>query len=286
MLNRLRRTLGRVVPNGIKYTLKFKLLPQLAYFYPETIIVSYPKCGRSWLRLIINDSISHNASLSEEDKLQEDYLHKMDPRISSIGVTHDDGPMLKTPEEILENKRFYKNKKVVFLVRDPRDIVISWYFQVVNRGSIKNFKRGIKCDSPSDFIHNERGGLKSIIKFYNIWWEKKEIPRSFYVLKYEALRTDTFSEVKKLFEFWGIIDVMSDESINYAIEKNSFDKLKKKEEKGTIKHDAFRTINVDNSEAYKVRKGKVGGYKDYLSAGDIEQMDKLIRETLHESYKY
>ncbi|SNS56280.1 Sulfotransferase domain-containing protein [Ekhidna lutea] len=287
MIGKIRVFFGSKIPRNLKHKIKFEWFPFVSIFYPETLIVSYPKCGRSWLRLLINDSFAKEYSGHlKEGSLQEDRLSSINKDISSIGITHDDDPMLKTPEEIIKNKSFYKKKNVVLLVRDPRDVMISWYFQVINRGSIKNFSEPIKTNDPRDFIYNERGGLKTIIDFYNLWWKNRERPKSFYCMSYEALRSDTLNEMIKLFEFWGIRKYISDSSIKHAIQKNSFEKLKDKESKGAVKHDAFKTVDKKNPDAFKARKGKVGGYVDYLETEDIKYMDDLISKTLNKAYKY
>ena len=34
--------------------------------------------------------------------------------------------------------------------------------------------------------------------------------------------------------------------------------------------------NPDNKESFKVRKGKVGGYRDYLSESEIDRMNTML----------
>jgi len=287
MLAKIRKFFGDTMPRDLKYKIKFKWMPIVSVLYPETLIISYPKCGRSWLRLLVNDTLANEFSGKiREGALQEERLSRLHKRIPSIGITHDDDPMLKTTEEIICSKKFYKNKNVVLLVRDPRDVIISWYFQVINRGSLKNFKEEIDIDSPKNFIYNKRGGLETIIKFYNVWWENRELPKSFYVMSYESLRSDTKGELQKLFKFWGVDDLIGSTSLDYSIEKNSFENLKSKEKRGEVKHGAFKTEEKNNQDAYKVRKGKVGGYIDYLEKEDIEYMDKMINKELNKSFRY
>lgn len=287
MLSNIRKFFGRAIPRDLKYKIKFNWFPTISNVYPQTLIISYPKCGRSWLRLLINDSFANEFSGElNEGELQEDKLSKLHKRIPSIGITHDDDPMLKTKDEIISSKLFYKNKDVVLLVRDPRDVLISWYFQVINRGSLKNFKEPINIAAPRDFIYNDRGGLKTIVEFYNTWWRNKDLPKSFYVMNYESLRSDTRGELQKLLKFWGVDDLISSESLDYAIEKNSFEKLKSREKKGEVNHAAFKTDEKADQNAYKVRKGKVGGYVDYLEKEDIEYMNIFIASELDKSFRY
>ena len=42
----------------------------------------------------------------------------------------------------------------------------------------------------------------------------------------------------------------------------------------------------DNPDSYKVRRAKVGGYRDYFSDDQIEAIDRLIEATLAEQFGY
>jgi hypothetical protein len=42
----------------------------------------------------------------------------------------------------------------------------------------------------------------------------------------------------------------------------------------------------ESSDAYKVRKGKVGGYQDYFTDEQLEQIDRLISTSLVAGYGY
>ena len=42
----------------------------------------------------------------------------------------------------------------------------------------------------------------------------------------------------------------------------------------------------NNPDAYKVRRGKVGGYRDYFDDDQIAAIDHLLDSGLHASYGY
>jgi len=41
-----------------------------------------------------------------------------------------------------------------------------------------------------------------------------------------------------------------------------------------------------NPDSYKVRRGKVGGYRDYFDDAEIARIDALVTETLDPVYGY
>ena len=63
----------------------------------------------------------------------------------------------------------------------------------------------------------------------------------------------------------------------------SFGNLKKIEADNLLGHGALRTRDRNNNEAYKVRRGKVGGYVDYLNPDQIAHLDHVI-ETQFSDY--
>ena len=50
------------------------------------------------------------------------------------------------------------------------------------------------------------------------------------------------------------------------------------EKDGFFKRDSMRAANINDDESYKVRRGIVGGYENYLSEGDIKYIDQVIKE--------
>tara|TARA_Y100001954_G_C15782761_1_gene590845 strand:- start:663 stop:1532 length:870 start_codon:yes stop_codon:yes gene_type:complete len=270
----LKKILRRITPNAFYDSLANS----------QVVLVSFPKCGRSWLRLMICDMVGHqfdNLNIVADTNL----LWKVHPLIPYFTIDHDDAS-LKSPKDLNRDKSAFENKKVIFLVRDPRDVIVSWYFQIVKRGSKKWFNGKIKTNSVADFIDNEYGGLKTIIEFYNIWLRNKKTPKDFLLIKYEDLKNNPYKVLESINNFCGINTIISKSSILFAIENNSFEKLKSRERNQSIDHSAFKTFDTKDSEAFKVRKGKIGGYVDYLDEKQIVKMNEIICNELASEIEY
>jgi hypothetical protein len=282
-------SIANFIPSNIKLQAR-RILP--ASFYRslannQVVIVSYPKCGRSWLRLLLCDVVRFQLNKPDLTEVETNLLWQSHPLIPHISVDHD-GAEYSKADELNRDKSNFSNKKVIFLIRDPRDVIVSWFFEVTKRGALEDdvIKKTEKIESVADFIYNEIGGLKTIIEFYNIWAQNRNIPEEILIVKYEELRENTFNTLKKIIKFSGLKNVIKDHSINKAIDKNLFEKLKKRERNQDIEHAAFQTKDVNDSEAFKVRKGKIGGYTEYLSAKHIEAMNLIIKEKLDPHYGY
>lgn len=218
----------------------------------------------------------------EDEYLDFQRLHHHAPDVPLMQLSHDDC-QFKTPKELERDKQKFCKSHILFLVRDPRDVVVSWFFHTQNRKQ-KNFS-DMKADSLSDYLHNERGGLKTIVEFFNIWLEAADVPQSFLLMKYESLRANTLFEVRRFFEFLGCSEIIPDEAIQKSINYNSFDKMKQREQSGAYEHPAMEKAGTDDT-AFKTRRGKVGGYVDYLDEDSIQFMNQYIRDHLHPDFGY
>ena len=249
----------------------------------DAYIVSFPKCGRTWLRLLIGKALSLHFGLDFDDDELID-LEKVTRRIGVdrvpiIGTTHDDRPQRKAPAELSEDKSAYAGKKVVLVIRDLRDVFVSSYFHGTKRsGSLP------KDMTFSEYLNFERGGCDTFVRFHNIWWKNRKVPAEFLIVRYEDLHRDTGKELTRVLDFLGIRDV-SDADLSAAIEYASFESLQKKETGHAFESDKMRPGKEGDPESLKIRKGKVGGYSNYLDADQIAHLDAKLGE-LDPGYGY
>jgi hypothetical protein len=288
MLKKLIKSLPESWRNGLKALLPNTVKNSVQRYVGEWapyIIMSYPKCGRTWLRLVITRAVYEAfppLPASEDEYLNFQRLYQHAPAVPMMQLSHDDCQFKKVLE-LERDKRKFSKSNVLFLVRDPRDVVVSWFFHTQNR-KVKDFP-DMKADSLSDYLHNERGGLKTIVEFFNIWMEASEAPQSFMLMKYEELKKNTLGEVRRFFDFLECSEFIPDEAIQKSIDYNSFEKMKKRERDGAYEHPAMEKAGQDNS-SFKTRRGKVGGYVDYLNEESIQFMNDYIKENLNPSYGY
>ena len=127
-LRRIKRN-NRLI-NGIVtyyYDKKPVVREKYLHFGADLYIISFPKCGRTWLRLIIGKYIQECYGLKDVPKseiLELTPLSRYKRKIPTIRVTHDDDPHKKIPKDIETNKKKYRRKKIIFMVRDPRDVIV------------------------------------------------------------------------------------------------------------------------------------------------------------------
>jgi len=278
-------------------------------------LVSFPKCGRTWLNMMLKKTLLFHFGLESTDSFDLMFrefdaraLKQKEIKLPKIHIlrNHDDDAHWKKPYELEKSKRKYKNKKVILLVRDPRDVIVSAYFQqskrvnerpatlrlILKEWIINGIKPYITIrmkpykETLQNFIREETGSLETLLAFYNIWSENRHIPQDFLLVYYEDLHSNTHHELRRIAHFLGISS-LKDETINQAVDYASFDNMRKMEiQNEDSTENILKPFKKEDEESFKTRKGKVSGFTDYLSQEDIEYLNKRIKESLSDFYKY
>jgi len=246
----------------------------------DSMIISYPKCGRTWLRLLISRVLDEKFSLNvnEKDALELEMYPDFNDRIPRIVFTHDDHPHWIRHESISSDKSAYLGKNVIFLMRDPRDVVVSYYFQYTLRGDKKNAHDFDFDKTIDEFAFHNIGGIPSIVKFYNAWCENGLNPNHVLFLSYEDLHAKTSESLHLALNHLGIAEVENayiDNAVNFC----QFEKMRSYEESNKFNY-RLSTREGADPNAYKTRRGKIGGFRDYLSEETIDKINNYLRRYL------
>ena len=263
----------------------------LAHRNTDVYLISYPKCGRTWLRLMIGRAISTHFHLPEDEEIlflrSNRRFHSQVPRIT---VVHEDRPMLKAPEELATDKHRFRNKKVIFLARDPRDVIVSSYFEMTRRDKLfgenpyEKRQKGFEGSLP-EFIAARVGGYETLLTYYNIWAANRNIPAGFLLVRYEDLKANPKQQLRRILDFLGLDQVTDDEiaeSVGYA----SFENMRKMEARGQFQSGMLKPGDTTNPESFKTRKGKVQGYVDYLAQDQIQALNDTTNKNLSKYFGY
>ncbi len=255
----------------------------------DCALVSFGKSGRTWLRVMISGFYQAKHGLGESQMIVFDNLHRKNPAIPKLFFTHDN--YLKDETGHGDSKVDYYGKKVVFLARHPGDVAVSQYFQWQHR--MRDHKMLIN-DYPSkdepmsiyDFVVGEKAGLPKIIDFMNLWAEEAGAVGDVLLVRYEDMKSQPHETLRRVLDFVGTPG--TEDEINSAIEYSSFENMKKMEEKRTFWLSGSRMVPKDrkNPHSFKVRRGKVGGYRDYFDEAEEAHIQKLISEKLSPFFGY
>ena len=142
------------------------------YDLDQNFVVSFPKAGRTWLRHMIDEMIA-----SSNKNLDIIFTHDFSEVLTEDGTRNDTKLIFNNTNRIK-----FRRARVIFLVRDPRDVIVSHFHQITKR-SLKP----LKFASMSSFIRDEELGFNRIIHFYNLWHKQKNNVREFLLIKYEDM---------------------------------------------------------------------------------------------------
>ena len=235
----------------------------------EYLLISLPNCGRTWLRLMMGRSLQ--AEFGITDRINPFDLYAFSELNSTI-------PTIKPIHQRFQQAEYYKYRKVILLVRDPRDVLVSRYFGGIKSGKISEEEAG----NVSEYIIKTGGHLEEHIKFYNAWKKYRDVPRGFLLIRYEDMKENTCGELRRVIDFLGL--QISNEIIYNAVGSASFDNMKKMEQENTYNIKVFQ--NTNNAEVYKTREGKAGNYKKHLDSEAIAFIEKELNDRLDPDYGY
>ena len=112
------------------------------------------------------------------------------------------------------------------------------------------------------------------------WKESLERPEKVLFLKYEDMKEDSVSQVKKLAEFVGFPFSEEEENSGVAEQILELCSLSNLKELEVNKHGGIMP-NFENKLFF--RKGEVGDWANHLSASMVERVDEVIQKNLRGS---
>lgn len=255
----------------------------------DYVIVSFGKSGRTWLRMMISRAYQLKHNISHRHLIGFDNLHRKNRQVPKIFFTHDN--YLKDYTGNVDNKSDYYDKKVILLVRNPADVAVSQYYQWCHR--MKPLKKAIndyplegEAISLEDFVLHHPAGLKKVIEFMNLWAFEKDAIKKLLIVRYEDLKATPEATLNNVMNF---LNTPADEkTIAEAVEFSSFENMKKLESSGTFRFSGGRMVPKDknNPDSFKVRKGEVGGYRQYFTIEQTFEIDETIDLQLAPVYGY
>ncbi len=252
----------------------------------DCVVVSFGKSGRTWLRVLISRFYQIRYGLRPSVMIGFDNLHRRNAAIPRIFFTHDN--YLRDYTGNRHDKSDFYDRRVVLLARDPRDVAVSQFFQWKFR--MRPAKK-ILNDYPTEDVDIFRfvmspAGLPRVVDFLNGW--AREMPRipAFLLLRYEDLRADTAGELARVLEFVGEKPTAGElaDCVAFA----SVENMRKLEEKQVfwLAGSRLRPKDRSNPNSYKVRRAKVGGWRDYFDDEQVAAIDAFVAERLDPVFGY
>jgi hypothetical protein len=207
---------------GIKVVTKYLLgidraERNFAVYPDDTFIVSYPRSGNTWARFLIANLVRPNETVTFAN------IEKLIPDTSS----QSNRALKRTPRpRIIKTHQYFdpRYRKVIYIVRDPRDVALSYY-------QFQRKYRQIEDSYPLErYVENFVAG--SLISWdWGTWGENvaswtstRGRSANFLLLRYEDMIENTARELVRIAGFLGV--KASPERLEEAVCRSSADRMR------------------------------------------------------------
>jgi hypothetical protein len=111
------------------------------------------------------------------------------------------------------------------------------------------------------------------------------VPADFKLITYEDMKADTRRVMQDITAFlcW---PKRGGKFLETVVRTGRFDNMRKIEETNLLNNPRLKPPEDGDPEGFKVRKGKVGGYTDYLTDEDIRYVDDYLRDNLDDYFSF
>ncbi|XP_044522212.1 sulfotransferase 2A1 [Gracilinanus agilis] len=242
----------------------------------DVIIVTYPRSGTHWMI----DIISLIYSKGDATWIKSVPFWKRSPWIEiEYGmemVKNKADPRLFTshlPIHLFPKTYFTSKAKVIYLARNPKDIIVSLYHlqkQMPFSQSCLTFEQV--------FEKFQQGNVPFGSWFDHIkGWLSRKDPESFLLLTYEELHQDLKASVEQICHFLG--KELREKEISSVMENAVFPVVKRHILEN---NEHMPTENMEHIKVQIMRKGICGDWKNHFTVAQVHAFNKLYQEKMEE----
>ncbi|XP_006997240.1 sulfotransferase 2A1-like isoform X2 [Peromyscus maniculatus bairdii] len=239
----------------------------------DTVIITYPKSGTNWLIEIVcliqnkgdpkwvqSVPIWERSPWLETEVGHKILLNKEGPRLISSHL----------PFHLFPKSFFSSKAKVIYTIRNPRDILVSGYFFWSKTNLVKN---------PESLRTYFEWFLKGNV-LYGSWfehtfaWLSMRERDNFLLLSYEDIKKDTKSTILKICDFLG--KKLEPDELNMVLKYSSFEAMKE----NNMSNFSIISEDVITNGLVLLRKGTTGDWKNHFTVAQAEAFDKVFHEKM------
>ena len=235
---------------------KIRLERDITVFPDDLFLTSYPRSGNTWCRFLIGNLVYYNDPMT--------FLN-LERRIPDMYV-HADQEMRNLPRpRILKSHECFdpRYKKIVYIVRDPRDVAVSNYYWELKKGSFRD-QFPIEKFVPEWMESYYWPRLGCWGDHVTSWLSTRESKGGFVLIRYEDLQADPARELAKVAPILEIEP--TPERLNHAVAFSSADRMREME-----KNQAGKWVQTKYTRQDKpfVRKAATGSWRSVLPAESV-----------------
>ncbi|XP_036167463.1 bile salt sulfotransferase [Myotis myotis] len=240
----------------------------------DVLTVSFPKSGTNWLVEILCLIYSKG----DPTWVQSVPIWERSPWVENTHgyqiLKDKEGPRLITshvPIHLFPKSIFQSKTKVIYLIRNPRDILVSGYFFWI----ISKFvKRPESLEQYFEWFTQGHVAFGSWFDHTRGWMSLRG-QENVLIVSYEELKQDTRSVVQKICRFLG--KKLEPEELNSLLKHSSFQVMK---ENKMSNYTLLRGWLIEDKNGSLMRKGISGDWKNHFTVAQAEVFDRIFREKM------
>ena len=229
--------------------------------YPDdTFLVSFPRSGNTWTRFLVCNLVNPDSPVD---------FARLESRIPEIYDTTDRDLRAFTRPRIIKSHECFdpRYRKIIYIVRDPRDVVISYYEFQLKRRVISDECR--LADFVPRFMDAEIEPKTGSWRDHVVsWLATRNGSPNFLLLRYEDMLANTQQESTKIALFLGV-DAGADR-VARAVALSSADRMRKLEKQQSGQWKETKKTRQDKPF---VRKAASGGWRSILPPRSIAEIE-------------
>ncbi|KAH0626623.1 hypothetical protein JD844_001707 [Phrynosoma platyrhinos] len=236
--------------------------------------ITYPKSGTVWMIEILSLILRGGNPAWNQSVLNSLRAPWFTTQLGLETAHNLPSPRLLTchlPIQIFPKAFFSSKAKVVYTMRDPRDVLVSYYHFS---------KMCIPFGDPKSFNHFLERFLSGDVPFGSWFdhitgWMKLKGKSNIFFISYEQLQQDLCGSVKRLSHFLG--KDLDEAAIASVVENTSFEAMRKN---NMCNSTELPKEFMDQEKGTFLRKGICGDWKTHFTVAQSEYFNRVYQEKM------
>lgn len=260
----------KVIQSKLENLIRLVYINSITIKKESVILVEYPKSGGTWLGQLVSEYLDIPFPRNKFPTTKRSLFHG----------------------HYLPKNRIVKNKKIILLVRDGRDTLVSFYHHQLlwndknklNPSNVEYYRKTVGFDNYENVKKNMAAYIKysflhkppkfqhylfhgNWFQFNDAWLKEAEKSNNIYLVRYEDLLSDTQGTMRTLIKNFFNEEEINEERLAEVVHKYSFENQTK------------RKKGDENTNSF-LRKGISGDWKNYFGASEIELFKQYSKDML------
>ncbi|XP_078397433.1 amine sulfotransferase-like [Cetorhinus maximus] len=235
----------------------------------DVVAVTYPKSGTVWMQQILSLIYSDGDAAVVQSKPTMERVPWMEMPYSNFQTRPS--PRLcvsHLPQRFVPAGLKKKNGKVIYVMRNPKDTVVSLYH-------FQNYVTVLSTPSSfEDFLEKFLEGkvvFSSWFDHIHDWYTHRDEFNILFI-SYEELKQDLRTSVQKICDFLG--KKLDDEKLDTVVKQSTFKNMKMNPLVN------YENVENKNPSGAFLRKGIIGDWKNQFTVAQSEKFDRVFQERM------